>query len=92
MKAKIGNEGKEGKRKSILNVYRLHIGFIYTAYSFHIALIYLSYRNPLKNAFLMSQLFTDFKTCGENPRYTGKSPPAAENNRNFNKNHYLLKI
>ena len=92
MKTEIRNEEKGEKRKSILNLYELHIGFIYTAYSFHIALIYLSYRNPLKNAFLRSHLIKDFKTQGENPRYTGKSPPAAENIRNFNKNRYLLKI
>ncbi len=59
--------------------YELHIGFIYPVYSFHIACIYLSYRNPLKNAFLRSHLIKDFKALGENPRYTGKSPPAEVN-------------
>ncbi len=59
----------------ILISYRLYMDFICGSYSPHIALIYLSYRNRLKNAFLRSHRIANFRTWGENPRFTGKSPP-----------------
>lgn len=61
MKTEIRNKGIQGKRKSILNSYRFHIEFIYTAYSPHIAFIYLSYRNLIKTQFLWSEDFKYFK-------------------------------